>query len=63
VAILVANGIYRGTTLLMQPWVDIYGGFEPARWTRDVLANVTTLDGEQQRGPESISVGWGRPGR
>lgn len=48
-AILVARGRYGSFTINMKPWVDLYGGFEEVGWTRDVVTNVTVLDGEDQR--------------
>lgn len=29
----------------MKEWVDLWGGFEPAGWTRDIAAHVSTIDG------------------
>lgn len=47
--VLVAAGTYGGKTLAMKAYVDLFGGFEPSRWTRNILAYRTTLDGEEQR--------------
>lgn len=48
-AVLVGAGVYREPTIQMKPYVDLFGGFEPARWQRDIFAHATTLDGEQSR--------------
>jgi hypothetical protein len=29
----------------MKPYVDLYGGYETAGWTRDTALHVTVLDG------------------
>ena len=31
--------------LILRENVDLYGGFNPGRWTRDIQANASTLDG------------------
>jgi len=48
-AVLVAAGTYGGKTLTMKAHIDLFGGFESSRWTRNILKNRTTLDGEEQR--------------
>jgi hypothetical protein len=53
-AIRVATGVYREPTLTMRERVDLYGGFEPSRWERDIVAHATILDGEGER---RIAVG------
>src|SRR5690606_35690620 len=35
-AVFVAEGVYTGSTLVMKEHVDLYGGFEPAGWRRDI---------------------------
>lgn len=45
VAILVAAGIYREDTLDMVSGVDLFGGFDPQDWTRDIFAHATILSG------------------
>lgn len=45
-AILVAAGTYTGGAFEMKEFVHLYGGFDPADWTRDIQANLTVLDGE-----------------
>jgi hypothetical protein len=47
-AVLVAAGEYKGETLEMKPYVDLFGGFD-ASWKRDIDANRSVLDGEGQR--------------
>lgn len=44
-AILVAAGIYQENDLQMKSGVDIFGGFDPRNWQRDLVKNSTTLDG------------------
>ncbi len=48
IAILVAKGVYFQTPLKMVPFVDLYGGFDPATWERDIFDNATILDGGQK---------------
>jgi hypothetical protein len=48
-AIFVAAGTYAGATVEMKPFVDLYGGYDPKTWQRDILQNATTLDGQQAR--------------
>ena len=48
-AILVAEGRYLGATVQMKPFVDLYGGFEVAAWTRDINKHRTVIDGEGLR--------------
>jgi hypothetical protein len=33
----------------MKEHVDLYGGFEPGNWSRDIIANRTILDGQHAR--------------
>lgn len=47
-AILVAAGIYHVKDLALIPGVDIYGGFNPADWTRDLEAHPTILDADNE---------------
>ena len=47
-AILVAGGEYKGSTVEMKPFVDLFGGFD-STGKRDIEANRTILDGEGQR--------------
>ncbi len=44
-AILVAEGRYQDGTLAMRPSFDLYGGYEPAGWTRDICRHQTILSG------------------
>ncbi len=45
-AILVAEGVYTGETIKMKPHVDLFGGFEPSTWQRDIFRQRTILSGE-----------------
>jgi hypothetical protein len=47
VAILVAAGTYDDLTIAMREYVDIYGGYSPGAWSRDIRANETVLDGRE----------------
>lgn len=53
-AILVAEGTYHGPTLELRPYVDLFGGFEPGSWQRDIVRYPSVLDGEGER---RIAVG------
>jgi hypothetical protein len=44
-AVLVAAGTYKEGTHSMQARVDLFGGFESAGWTRDIVKNPTVLSG------------------
>lgn len=48
-AILVSRGSYGGQTIQMREHIDLYGGFEPAYWRRDIFAYRTILDGQHTR--------------
>ncbi|HOI28486.1 MAG TPA: right-handed parallel beta-helix repeat-containing protein [Melioribacteraceae bacterium] len=48
-AILVASGSYSGFTIVMKPFVDLYGGFQSGSWNREIKANKTLLDGQKMR--------------
>ncbi|MGH7551143.1 MAG: right-handed parallel beta-helix repeat-containing protein [Gemmatimonadota bacterium] len=54
VALRVAAGIYAEPTLALEEKVDLYGGFEPSGWVRDIAAHATILDGE---GAHRIALG------
>ncbi len=54
VAILVAKGTYAGETIQMKEGVDLFGGYSPEDWTRDIEANETVLDGE---GKQRVLIG------
>lgn len=47
--ILVAGGTYRGKTLKLQTYLDLYGGFSAETWERDIFAHESILDGEEKR--------------
>ncbi len=44
-AVLLAEGIYSSGTIVMKAWVDLYGGFSPQTWERDIFAHRTILEG------------------
>lgn len=51
-AILVASGTYTSESaevVKLTPWIDLYGGFEPVTWARDISACQSILDGENER--------------
>jgi hypothetical protein len=48
-AILVGPGTYAGQTIRMKEHVDLYGGFEPGNWRRDIFVNRSILDGKHTR--------------
>jgi hypothetical protein len=48
-ALFVAAGTYDQGTILMKEYVDLYGGFNPETWERDIETNRTILDGESAR--------------
>ena len=49
-AVLVCAGEYKGETVTMKPFVDLFGGFDQKDFkTRDIDANRTILDGENIR--------------
>ncbi|MGH7572862.1 MAG: right-handed parallel beta-helix repeat-containing protein [Gemmatimonadota bacterium] len=49
VALRVAAGVYAEPTLALEKHVDLYGGFEPSGWERDIAVHATILDGERSR--------------
>ncbi len=48
-AILVAAGVYNTGTVHMRSFVDLYGGFDPESWERDIWRFPTILDGQRVR--------------
>lgn len=48
-ALIVSRGEYAHTPIPMKPDVDIYGGFDPATWERDIEKNRTILTAEGER--------------
>src|SRR5688500_14830492 len=48
-AIFVAAGEYKGATIEMKPFVDLFGGFDVGNGKRDIGANRSILDGGGQR--------------
>lgn len=47
-AILVARGKYFETPVVMKEFVDLFGGFEPESWTRDIFSYPSVLDGDKK---------------
>ena len=47
-AILIAAGTYNVHNLALQPNIDLYGGFNPTTWTRDIQAHQTILDARNE---------------
>lgn len=48
-AFLVGAGTYSQGTVEMKPFADLYGGFSPESWERDIFKHRTILDGEGVR--------------
>ncbi len=48
-ALFVAASDYSQTPIAMKPYIDLYGGFEPVNWQRDVAKNSTVLTGGKKR--------------
>ncbi|MFC2135607.1 right-handed parallel beta-helix repeat-containing protein [Bacteroidota bacterium] len=49
VALFIAEGTYAGRTIEMKSYVDMYGGFSPENWKRDIYKFSTFLDGQKNR--------------
>ena len=47
-AILIATGTYNVHNLTLNPNTDLYGGFDPTTWTRDIQAHPTILDARNE---------------
>ena len=47
-ALLIAAGTYNVHNLTLKPAVDLYGGFSPTTWTRDIQAHPTILDARSE---------------
>jgi len=54
VALFCAAGTCDSETLVMKPYVDLFGGFHPQTWERDIFANPSVLDG---RGVRRVVLG------
>jgi hypothetical protein len=48
-AVLVAEGTYNSSTIVMKEYVDLYGGFSLQTWERDIFKYQTILDGGRVR--------------
>jgi hypothetical protein len=44
-AVFVAAGLYQEGTLALRPRVDLFGGFAPGTWARDIFRTPTVLSG------------------
>jgi hypothetical protein len=44
-AVFVAAGTYDDSTLRLKPHVELFGGFDPATWKRNVTARASVLSG------------------
>lgn len=49
IAVFVAEGDYSKATVVMKQYVDLFGGFSPATWERDIYKYSTVLDGRNAR--------------
>lgn len=51
-AILIASGTYTAKLsaylFILKPWVDLYGGYDPATWERDLSQHKTVLLGTSE---------------
>ncbi len=47
-ALLIAAGTYNVHNLTLTPNTDLYGGFDPTTWTRDIQAHPTILDARNE---------------
>ena len=47
-ALLIAAGTYNVHNLTLTPNTDLYGGFDPTTWTRDIQAHPTILDARSE---------------
>jgi hypothetical protein len=48
VAVLIAAGEYPTVDVAMQPHVDLFGGFDPKGWERDIVRHETILDPQKK---------------
>ncbi len=46
-ALIVAEGTYDSGTIIMKEWIDLFGGFSPQTWERDIFQYRTILDGRR----------------
>ncbi|MFC1593331.1 hypothetical protein ACFL3O_00170 [Candidatus Neomarinimicrobiota bacterium] len=49
VAFIVGAGTYTGSTIIMEQYIDLYGGFNCKTWDRDIYKYSSILDGENAR--------------
>ena len=48
-AIFIAAGLYKEETIVMKEFVDLFGGFDPLTWERDIFSYSTILDGQKSK--------------
>ncbi len=53
-AVKVAAGSYAEGTIALRPYVELYGGFDPSTWKRDLFTHAAVLEG---RGQERVLLG------
>lgn len=53
-AVVVAAGVYHESPIAMRSDIDLYGGFNPAGWKRDIGRHITVLEGDQR---ERVLIG------
>lgn len=46
-AVLVAKGSYTGQTIQLKSFADLYGGFDPVSWERDILSRASIVSAEK----------------
>jgi len=49
VAFIIGAGTYAGSTIIMEPYIDLYGGFNCKTWERDIYKYSSMLNGENAR--------------
>lgn len=49
IAFFIGAGTYAGSTIIMEPFIDLYGGFICKTWERDIFKFASILDGENAR--------------
>lgn len=49
VAFIIGAGTYEGSTIIMEPYIDLYGGFNCKTWERDIYKYSSMLNGEKAR--------------
>jgi hypothetical protein len=49
IAFFIGSGTYVGSTIILEPYIDLYGGFNCITWERNIYKYSSTLDGENVR--------------